>query len=174
MSKRVDDLVWEYSSDLIRLGVEVGERLGCGGQGCVYGTTSHGRVAKITLDANEAQVARWIFKLGKKAEPSLPRIFAVAYADPLYVIIREDLDDYRPDDERTLTSAIEDLEQGGKVATWNHELSASDRAMLGAVAKLIVWGKKHSVVMRDLAPENWGMTVDGFVALRDIGELQLR
>ena len=162
-------------SRLAAAGVDVGQELGCGGQGCAYdaGAGPDGRpsVLKVTCSAQEALFAAWLMRQ-YDVPAMLPRFYGswdleCSQSKTPYAVWREALGD-------------DDAGEVGEILDWGllhmerraigelERLEFADDPVVQDAIGLLKWAKSHSVRIADVA-FNFGVRYNDTLVLRDLG-----
>jgi hypothetical protein len=174
-----------------RQGVEVADPYNCGSYGCVY-PAGPGRVAKLSFDAGEAELAL-LFAQARGAHPALPIIHYVGSAPPkcgthgerkpapLYIVVREDLQDValfiEVEGKKPLDRALMNIDEfpyedfAPKMEHAMESLRAFPKA-LAVYAQAIdfaAWAMEHEIFLGDMHLDNWGVRGGKQLVLRDFG-----
>ncbi len=199
------DLFGKHERKLLEklTGVELGELISCGNNGCVF-EASEG-VIKVSYDDSEALLAKAL--AGPRREPFLPVFYGGWTVDgpdlgmenvfKFGVLHREALGDWRPENESGFATVVKELVDawiaGAEPRSLRIKLPPKDQAAIDAIAGLRAWGEKNKVVFEpkefsweedeDAQPgeekilpnaiTNLGVTPDGKVVIRDLGNFEL-
>lgn len=199
MSSETEHLIQQVLADcqieLAQTGITLGRQLGCGDYGCAF-DAGQDRVLKITVHKKEADAAHWI--LSNEVHPSYPKVYGVwewnCHGEkPVYVILREDLDDLSDIDLEWFGSVTIEFESrlyGDAVEKKNltedginntileifEEIPGSpedENTFYEQLRDLYVWNANNGVWLDDIIISNWGQKKDGTITIRDLGAIKL-
>ena len=167
--------------------------LGCGHEGCVYGT-DHDTVVKVTngrlhngenAGDMEVQTVRQLMRL-RGLHRIVPDIFRVGRIDTLldngrwaYFVEREGLNDLQLSEEGEaqftggpLAELLGGVGGAKTVFGFPSYVPAEDRRVLSQIVVGYNWLKARGFDLDDHnVSDNWGVRADGSVALRDFGHI---